>query len=133
MAPGQVTHRRRSNWLLAWFILALALTTATLWALHGLWIALIVTMVVLVTCGDLVLAAWVNRRVPMLSGPEAIIGRMGTVIDSHLTKDGPWHGRVRVDGEIWNAYANRHDFAPGEPARVVAVEGLRLRVACKEV
>jgi membrane-bound serine protease (ClpP class) len=56
-------------------------------------------------------------------GVEAMVGRVGTA-SSALTP----RGHVHLDGELWEAEA-LEPVAPGERVRVLAVEGLTLRVA----
>ncbi len=133
MASNLTSLRARTIGLLAWSILALTIPTAAVWALNGPWFALLVMVVLLAAFTDAAIAAWVNMRVPMLSGPEAIIGRSGKVFDTKRAAHAAWCGRVRIGAEIWNAYAERDSFAPGDAVRVVAVEGLRLRVTGNDV
>lgn len=62
------------------------------------------------------------RRRAVVTGAEAMIGATGKVVS--------WNegaGRIRVQGEIWNAQAAR-GFAPGDGVRVVRRDGLKLIV-----
>jgi membrane-bound serine protease (ClpP class) len=62
------------------------------------------------------------RRRPVVSGRDLLIGGQGRVID--------WaqgNGRVRAEGEIWQA-AGPRDLAAGARVRIAAVEGLTLTV-----
>lgn len=63
-----------------------------------------------------------SRRMAVVSGPEEMIGSRGTVVD--------WSGgagSVRVHGELWRA-RSRSPLQPGQPVRVVQVDGLTLDV-----
>ncbi|MDY0884534.1 nodulation protein NfeD [Dongia soli] len=63
-----------------------------------------------------------SRRRPIVTGREALIGGEGETV--------AWQGergRVRVKGEIWQAYA-RHPLQPGTRIRVIGREGLILTV-----
>jgi membrane-bound serine protease (ClpP class) len=69
----------------------------------------------------LTLAVRAQRR-PVVSGAEAMVGSLGRVTD---WEDGG--GRVRVQGELWQASAPAH-LEPGNRIRVAAIEGLTLKV-----
>jgi membrane protein implicated in regulation of membrane protease activity len=62
------------------------------------------------------------RRYRLRSGPETMVGRMATVVD-----DCDPVGRVRLDGEFWNARA-RVPVREGETVRIEAIDGLTLDV-----
>src|SRR5919201_1886540 len=62
------------------------------------------------------------RRYRLRSGPETLVGRTATVVD-----DCDPRGRVRLDGEFWNARA-RLPAREGETVRVTAIDGLTLEV-----
>jgi membrane-bound serine protease (ClpP class) len=62
------------------------------------------------------------RRYRLRSGPETLVGRTTTVVD-----DCDPLGRVRLDGEFWNARATVPVRA-GEVVRIKAIEGLTLEV-----
>jgi membrane-bound serine protease (ClpP class) len=62
------------------------------------------------------------RRNKVVTGLEAMPGRLGVVV-SELNPA----GRVRVQGEYWDAVAGTR-IGPNERVRVTAVEGLTLRV-----
>lgn len=72
----------------------------------------------------LILQAFLKaRRAPVQTGPEALIGRIGTAT-SDLTPE----GTVRLEGEAWMAVAD-DDFArTGEKVQVVRVEGITIHV-----
>jgi membrane-bound serine protease (ClpP class) len=63
-----------------------------------------------------------SRRGAVVSGPEEMVGSIGSVID--------WDGhagRVRVHGEMWQARATRA-LKPGREVRVARIDGLTLEV-----
>jgi membrane-bound serine protease (ClpP class) len=62
------------------------------------------------------------RRYRLRSGPETLIGRTATVVD-----DCDPIGRVRLDGEFWNARSDVPVHA-GEVVRIKAIDGLTLGV-----
>jgi membrane-bound serine protease (ClpP class) len=68
-----------------------------------------------------------GHRYPVVSGREALIGATG-VARSDLDPT----GTVHVRGEMWTAIAQGKAIREGESVRVLAVEGLRLRVVAQE-
>ena len=68
-----------------------------------------------------------GHRYPVVSGREALIGAIG-VARSDLDPT----GTVHVRGEMWTAIAQGKAIREGESVRVLAVEGLRLRVVAQE-
>src|SRR3954468_6845536 len=62
------------------------------------------------------------RRYRLRSGPETLVGRTATVVD-----DCDPLGRVRLDGEYWNARA-RVPVHEGQTVRSEAIDGLTLEV-----
>jgi len=64
---------------------------------------------------------------PALTGAEGLVGRTATVRE----RLGP-EGQVFVSGEIWRAIAEGEAFEPGAQVRIVAVDGLTLKVAKAE-
>jgi len=62
------------------------------------------------------------RRRPVVTGPEHMTGTIGPVVE---WRDG--RGHVRVMGELWQARSSA-SLGPGDPVRVVAVDGLTLDV-----
>jgi membrane-bound serine protease (ClpP class) len=62
------------------------------------------------------------RRYRLRSGPETLVGRTATVVD-----DCDPVGRVRLDGEFWNARA-AVPVREGETVRITAIHGLTLEV-----
>ena len=69
----------------------------------------------------LVMAVKAQRR-PVVSGTEELIGSYGHVADWADRK-----GRVRVQGELWQASA-AHTLEPGARVRIAAIDGLALTV-----
>lgn len=63
------------------------------------------------------------QRAPVVTGPQALIGRVGIA----LTNLEP-SGRVRVDGEVWSAVAQYGAVRVGEEVEVADVEGVTLYV-----
>jgi membrane-bound serine protease (ClpP class) len=63
------------------------------------------------------------QRAPTRSGGEHLIGALG-VARSALNPD----GMVHVQGEMWSAVAEDGPIADGQAVRVVALDGLRVRV-----
>jgi membrane-bound serine protease (ClpP class) len=79
------------------------------------------------TAGGLILIGLVylttrSMRRPVVTGREAMIGATAEAFE-----DFEQHGRVRLGGELWNAYTSRPVRA-GEAVRIVKVEGLQLWV-----
>jgi membrane-bound serine protease (ClpP class) len=72
-------------------------------------------------------AAVRGRKSPVVSGRQALIGASG-VARSDLDPT----GIVHVRGEMWTAIAQGRAIREGESVRVLAVEGLRLRVVAQE-
>jgi membrane-bound serine protease (ClpP class) len=62
------------------------------------------------------------RRYRLRSGPETLVGRTAPVVD-----DIDPVGRVRLDGEYWNARSSVPVRA-GETVRIAAIDGLTLEV-----
>ena len=64
------------------------------------------------------------QRQPPVTGPEALIGMSGRA----RTAIGPGRpGQIDVRGEIWRAESTA-PIEPGDPVRVVAINGLTLSV-----
>ncbi|MGH8220493.1 MAG: NfeD family protein [Steroidobacteraceae bacterium] len=79
------------------------------------------------TAGGLILIGLVyftshSRRRPVVTGKEAMLGASAEVFE-----DFEQRGRVRLGGELWNAYTSQPVRA-GETVRIVKVEGLQLWV-----
>jgi membrane-bound serine protease (ClpP class) len=64
-----------------------------------------------------------GRRLPSVTGAEAMLGREGVA-----TSDLTLRGTVRVGGESWSAIAEVGPIAAGETVEVLGVEGITLRV-----
>ncbi len=108
------------------FVVVLGLSAAALSLWTGPWIALLSMLVVALALGDGLLARWVNRRVRVRTGAEAMVGRRGIVVRADASAAG-WQYRVKIGGELWNADSECM-LAPGNPVRVVSMRGLWLRV-----
>ena len=68
---------------------------------------------------------WGARRRPVKTGERGMLGERGTVLE--------WsggRGRVLAAGERWHAVGDA-PLAPGQRVRVVAVDGLVLRVVAE--
>ena len=91
------------------------------------WLVLVPTVVVTSAIFAFALTAGVRAlgRRPQL-GAEALVGRIGTASEA-LTPE----GHIKLHGEIWRAVADR-DVPAGTAVRVVAVDGLTLRVVAAE-
>ncbi|PYO12911.1 MAG: serine protease [Candidatus Rokuibacteriota bacterium] len=64
---------------------------------------------------------------PPATGAEGLVGKTATVRE----RLGP-EGQVMVSGEIWRAVAEGEPLEPGAQVRIVAVDGLTLKVAKAE-
>jgi membrane-bound serine protease (ClpP class) len=64
---------------------------------------------------------------PPSTGAESLVGKTATVRE----RLGP-EGQVMVSGELWRAVAEGEPLEPGAHVRIVAVDGLTLRVARAE-
>jgi membrane-bound serine protease (ClpP class) len=85
----------------------------------------IVVVATVVSVGFILLVVAVllgSRRRPAITGGESLIGAGGEAIDWGATA-----GRVRVNGEIWQAYCHS-DLRPGMRIKVTGREGLVLIV-----
>ena len=88
------------------------------WLALGLGIAMTTLTMGLVRA---VLRAWHG---PIATGPEALVGMIGIATSDLLPE-----GVVEVGHEAWRAAAEGGPIHRGEPVRVIAVEGVTLRVA----
>ena len=64
-----------------------------------------------------------SRKARPSTGRESLAGRL-----AYARTDIAPEGMVFVEGELWNAYTEDGSIASGRPVRVVATEGLKLRV-----
>jgi membrane-bound serine protease (ClpP class) len=71
-------------------------------------------------------AAVRGRNYPVLMGPEKLVGATGVAATDLAPR-----GNVQVKSELWSATAEDGDIAKGAEVKIVAVEGLRLKVAKK--
>ncbi|HEV3310378.1 MAG TPA: NfeD family protein [Chloroflexota bacterium] len=62
-------------------------------------------------------------RVPVENGTEAMIGTIGIAL-TVIERD----GQLRVGNEIWSARTGHGVIRPGEPIRIVGIDGLRALV-----
>lgn len=65
---------------------------------------------------------WTRRRRPTV-GVETLVGRGAEVVEPLRPR-----GRVRIDGELWNARFDGGTARVGETVRVTEVDGLTLVV-----
>lgn len=68
------------------------------------------------------------QRLPARTGAGSLVGRTALAVET-VDAGG---GRVSVEGEYWNA-VSPEPVQPGQPAEIVAMEGLTLKVKPKEV
>jgi membrane-bound serine protease (ClpP class) len=64
---------------------------------------------------------------PAATGAEGLVGKTATVRERLAPE-----GQVMVSGEIWRAVADGESLEPGAQVRIVAVDGLTLKVAKAE-
>jgi membrane-bound serine protease (ClpP class) len=86
----------------------------------GLFVAFIVTMVILVFLASMVYRA---SFLKVKTGTEALVGAKGVAITDLKPK-----GTVRVMSEFWQATAKDHEIANGAEVDVVGIDGLFLVV-----
>ena len=92
------------------------------------WNVIAVCVAAIVEVGELYLWKRFLSRYRVRGGAEGMIGERAEVIEECDPK-----GRVKVRGEIWAAVAaGGATFTPGERVRVLAVEGLSLRIGADE-
>jgi membrane-bound serine protease (ClpP class) len=87
------------------------------------WLIVTVTLVLVAFFATVVTAALSARRLPRTAPATGVLGATGTVI-----RDLDPEGIVRVGGEDWTAWSETGMVPAGAPVRVVAIDGLRLRV-----
>lgn len=69
-----------------------------------------------------------SRRWKSATGPEEMIGEVGTVVKAVPAAG---EGMIRVHGELWRAFASQ-TIPDGKTVRVVKVQGLRVEIAPAE-
>jgi len=74
-------------------------------------------------CFETGLFIWYTRRRRPTVGAEAFVGRVAEVVEP--LRPG---GRVRIDGELWNARCKDGEARVGDSVRVIRVDGLTLLV-----
>ena len=84
--------------------------------------AMPVYLVILTISGLLYAAIMKSMRRPVTTGSEGLRGERVVVMEMRGHE-----GRVRLHGAIWRAVTD-DDLRPSEPARVVAVNGLTLKI-----
>jgi membrane-bound serine protease (ClpP class) len=87
-----------------------------------IWTALSVSIPLGLITAFLMSIALKARRNKRASGPEAMVGEIGTAQTALVPQ-----GKVSVHGEIWNAVAST-EIPVGQSVRVTAVDGLTVRV-----
>jgi len=87
------------------------------------WVVPVAALVLGALAGSSIWAAVRNRSRPVLTGIEALIGRVGVAISDLAPQ-----GTVRVDGEVWSAVADAEPIHAGDQVQIVAVEGVTLWV-----
>lgn len=99
----------------------------------GAWYVLL-TLVLLVVL-DEPIALWLfrNSSEQALTGKEAMIGKLATVMTEFQEAggSGELHGKVRFNGEIWSADAKPEEYSKlylGRKVRIYSVSGLLLKV-----
>lgn len=110
-----------------------ALAAALAAALGGGLVVQVVTAVVVALLLLGLLRPLLVRRLhagdPTLTGAAALIGREARVVET-VTDTG---GRVKILGEVWSARTGGSDLTdsilPGQPVRVIAIEGATAVVA----
>jgi membrane protein implicated in regulation of membrane protease activity len=97
----------------------LVLGIVGLFVLPDPWNVVVVCVAALIEVGEVFFWIKFLRRYRVQTGAEGMVGERAEVI-------GP--GRVRVRGEIWSATGGDAPLKPGDEVRVIAVDGLTLRV-----
>lgn len=121
LALGGLLAFVAGSWLL--FVSPSGSSRATSGGGVSLWLialgALVVTSYFLIVLRTVLRA----RRLPYMTGVEALIGQDGVA-----TSDLALRGTVRVRGEDWSAVAEVGPIRAGEAVEVLGVEGITLRV-----
>ena len=89
----------------------------------NLWVVPVVMLALGALAACIVWAVVRNRSRPVLTGIEALIGRVGVAISDLAPR-----GTVRVDSEVWSAITDVEPIRAGEYVQIVAVEGVTLWV-----
>ena len=100
----------------------LALAIAGLFVLPDPWRVVVLAVAAVVEVGEVYFWIRFLRRYRVTTGSEGLVGERAVAIERCDPR-----GRVRVRGEIWNARASS-TVETGQGARIVAVDGLTLRV-----
>lgn len=83
----------------------------------------VMALAAMVEVGEVLFWRRFLRRYRVSTGAEALVGETVQVVEACDPI-----GRVRIRGELWNARASQ-PLAPGDTARVTAVDGLTLEIA----
>ncbi len=84
--------------------------------------AIVFYSLIVVACGILLWLIWRDRRKPVATGVEGMIGDNAEVIGN---KNGIW--KVGVRGELWDAVC-RGDLSAGQTVKITGVERTKLLV-----
>jgi membrane-bound serine protease (ClpP class) len=95
---------------------------AALFLLESPWNAVAISAAAVVEVGEVYLWIRFLRRYRVTTGAEGLVGQRAEVLE-----DCRPDGRVKAMGEIWAA-SSETPVAKGERVRIVALEGLKLRV-----
>lgn len=107
---------------------------AAAWWLYGPILAAAAAVIVLFALGDLPLSMWLDARLERRHGPERLAGADASVSHRFVPEEqgAMLHGKVRVQGELWNARSHHPGLAQveeGQAVKVVSVKRLTLNVA----
>ena len=105
----------------------LALAIVGLFVLPAPWNVVAVCAAAVVEVGEVWLWLRFLRRYRVRGGAEGMVGERAEVIEACNPK-----GRVKLRGEIWTAEAEGESLPAGARVRVLAVEGLLVRVAAEK-
>jgi membrane protein implicated in regulation of membrane protease activity len=87
------------------------------------WNYIVVIVGAVVECVEAGFFVWWTRRRRPTVGVEALVGRVAEVVEPLQPR-----GRVRIDGELWNARYEGGTARVGATVRVTDVDGLTLVV-----
>jgi len=86
------------------------------------WNVVAVVVATFVEVGEVFFWLRFLRRYRVQTGAEGMVGKRAVVLEPCSPQ-----GRVRIEGEIWNAHSER-PVIEGDTVRITAVEGLTLSV-----
>jgi membrane protein implicated in regulation of membrane protease activity len=104
----------------------------------GKWYFLLTVLLLVVLDEPIALLLFQNSARQALTGKEAMIGKLATVMTEfkEIRPSGELRGKVRFNGEIWSAEAEQHEyskFSLGQEVLIRSVSGLTLKVESKDV